>query len=288
MISVLKNDSLSPIHDQRKNLISRSNTYILDAKFTSLTIPEQRLLLFCLSKINPFLDELPRIEFTITDYTHIVGLNYYGNYTEIKDTISGLKSRVFWIKNDSCDILCSWIAKAIIDKKGNITIELDNDLRPFFLHLRKDFTSTDLQSFLLFRSKYSARLFSVLRAKKYKNLEKSFEYIVPVDKLRELMGVIEYENKHGKSIPINLDSPYVKRYTNFKQRCLLPALEEVNRYTDLDVTMDERKQGRTVTDVVFTISQKDPVTLLQMWKDTNILLDIAAGLIPGQTVLDLD
>lgn len=52
-------------------------------------------------------------------------------------------------------------------------------------------------------------------------------------------------------------SVYEKRFAQFKERILIPALEEINEKADITVLFDERKQGRKLTHLCFVAERKD-------------------------------
>ncbi len=47
-----------------------------------------------------------------------------------------------------------------------------------------------------------------------------------------------------------------KRFTHFETRVLKKAIEEINRYTHLNVAYDKIKKGRSIDSIVFHITKK--------------------------------
>ena len=58
-----------------------------------------------------------------------------------------------------------------------------------------------------------------------------------------------------------MDCVNYDNFANFKKRVLLPALADVNTYTELKVEVDYRKTGRINTHLLFTISNLNESTL---------------------------
>ena len=61
-----------------------------------------------------------------------------------------------------------------------------------------------------------------------------------LDTLRIVMGAEKY-----------------KAYKSFKQWALVPAIEEINQYSDESLQYEELRQGRRVVEIRFTISPKE-------------------------------
>ncbi|WP_277184208.1 replication initiation protein, partial [Caballeronia sp. BR00000012568055] len=69
------------------------------------------------------------------------------------------------------------------------------------------------------------------------------------------------------------------QYKTFKSRVLLPALEEINRIADHEITYHESKTGRTVTEVQLTINAKKKPEITQE-DDLDLLSSVTAFGIP--------
>lgn len=139
------------------------------------------------------------------------------------------------------DTLFRWIEKPRIKKKsGIIELRLDEDLRPYLLQLRQNFTKYEIIYTLNFKSKYTIRLYELIKSIHYQELE-TLEYKFSLEKLRKLTG-----------------SENHKTYQHFKDRVLLPAIREINQYSDKIIEFEPLKDGRTVKAIKFYISTKTP------------------------------
>ena len=49
---------------------------------------------------------------------------------------------------------------------------------------------------------------------------------------------------------------------DFKKRVLKVAIEQINKFTDIEVTYTQKKEGRTITDIDFTFVDKHTVLTL--------------------------
>ena len=101
--------------------------------------------------------------------------------------------------------------------------------------------------------KATPRLYELLKSYHYdktKPYDKSFS----VDELRQLLDAD--------------DKASYQQFRYFRSVVLEPAVEEITEQTDIIVTMQAVKQGRTVVEVVFHIQPKDPAGVLEAAGDT--------------------
>ena len=122
---------------------------------------------------------------------------------------------------------------------------------PFLLNLKKNFTSYELVYTLRFKSKYSIRLYELIKSIHYKDLEQ-YERIFQLDELRRLMGAETYTT-----------------YQTFKTRALNIAVEEINRYSDTKVEYSPLKKGKSVCAIKLIINAKDPLEALELVAETE-------------------
>src|SRR5260370_23844926 len=96
------------------------------------------------------------------------------------------------------------------------------------------------------RSEYSIRLYQYL-----KRWEFAKRRSITVDQLRLEIGATEIDRK-GNIVRINLE-----QYKHLKSRAINPAIEEINRETDLSVSYTETKfpRSKAVQSVTFPINQ---------------------------------
>lgn len=229
-------DQLS-IFEKQNQLIVKSNDLIRKSRY-SLSVQEQKVILYLISGIKPEDTEFHEYEFDIVEFCKICGVDRAGGKTfkELKDTITGLHDKSFWIDTDDDEVMCAWVQKARIKKRTQkLTIRLDEDLKPFLLQLRQNFTSYELSMTLAMKSKYSIRLYELL---------KSYLFV----------GHKEYEITELKGL---LDTAEYKEYKNFRVRVLDKAVGEINIYTDLNIVYHPKRTGRVITSLLFSIGKKD-------------------------------
>ena len=120
---------------------------------------------------------------------------------------------------------------------------------PFLLKLKQNFTQYEIIWTLHFKSKYSIRLYELVKSIHYRELE-LYKKKYTVCGLKKL-----------------LDGEKYKEYRDFKRRVLVPAIDEINQYSDKTVSFEEVRRGRKVVAIEFTISSKDSLAALKIRSD---------------------
>lgn len=238
------------IRTERSQFVAKSNALIQRTRY-ELTLEEQRLLLYIISKIKPEDEKLKYYEFTIRDYCEVCGINIDAvpdMYNYIKRTITTLKSRTFWIKRDRDgaeeEVTVQWLDKAIMKKRsGLVAIKLDDDLAPYLLELKGLYTQYQLINVLPMKGKYSARLYEILRAELPRD-RRYREVTYTLEDLQDRLGITE---ENGKS--------YIKNPTMFRKFVMDGALEEIALYTDITASAEYLKAGKKIDRVRIEIRQ---------------------------------
>ena len=227
------------LEEERNQLVVKSNALIQRTRY-SLNTQQQKIILYLISKIKPDDDELREYDFDLKDFCRVCGIEYNGkNYANIKESILQLHAKAFWIETEDIDTMVSWIEKARLYKKDTrLQIRLDDDLKPFLLHLREQFTAYELSNILVMRSRYSIRLYEYL---------KSFLSLATITiSVAELKELLECEKEYS-------------RWDNFRMRVLDKEIAEINTNTDLQITTEIVRHNRSIDKVNFNIAKKEDV-----------------------------
>lgn len=227
--------------EKRKSTVVKANDLIQKSRF-SLSIQQQKIVLYLISQISISDTDFKLYEFNIVDFCKICGIDYDNgkNYRDIKAAIKDIADKSVWVKLDGGrETLVRWIEKPYINQKsGIIQIRLDNDMKPFLLQLQRDFTRYELLWTLRFKSKYSIRLYELLKSIHYKEM-RAYERDFTLDELRQLLDAEKY-----------------KTYQAFKARVLIPAVDEINSCSDKNVAYEPIKRGRAVHSIRFKLTTK--------------------------------
>lgn len=116
-----------------------------------------------------------------------------------------------------------------------ISFRFDSELKPFLLEIKEKFVLSQLKEISSLQSEYAKRIYNLL-----KQWEQKGRYTISVSALQEILQV-------PKSLNL---------YSNFKLKVLSIALEQINKNTTISVTMEEKKDLRKISELVFTINNK--------------------------------
>ncbi len=236
------------IGEARDYAIVQHNDLIQNARYkleknsgTALTITEQKILLYIISKIKPNAKELEPVIFDIKTFCEVAGMKATDgdNYKLLKAAITKLLSRVMWLYDSEAGTESNvrYIDRVIMQRRnGRVTIRLDDMLRPYLLNLASNYTQFSLHNILCMKSKYGVMLYQLLKSYAFKGPRLKFN----IEDLKCRLDCLTYAN-----------------FTNFKQKVINPALKDINNYTDLQVSAEYVKTGRSFTDIIFTMRDLD-------------------------------
>lgn len=114
---------------------------------------------------------------------------------------------------------------------GIISAKLNQDLKPYYLQLRREFSMRSLPDFRRLSSVYSQQIYRFLRS--FRALD---ETEVPIEKLHFVTTAPESLRKD---------------FRNFRLRVLEPAEKEINEKTNLSFRWEAIKHGRKVVAIRF-------------------------------------
>ena len=139
------------------------------------------------------------------------------------------------------------------DYDDEVTIRFDQAIMPYLIELKQNFTQYAISDIMELNSKYSIVLYKWLSmhynqyehysSKGGRREEQVEAYHHPSISMQELRAMTDTVNEY-------------KRFTHFETRVLKKAIEEINRYTHLNVAYDKIKKGRSIDSIVFHITKK--------------------------------
>lgn len=225
--------------EQQNYFVAKSNDLITHSRY-SLTLSQQRLLLFLISKIRPNDSIENNFTVNIKDIINVCEYNKETGtyYKQIKKDILALRKSAVWIEKEDEEITLGWLiySKLIQPKRGTkeyqkVIFRFDWGLEPYLFQLRSFYTQYSLDNVITLNHKYSVRLYEHLMT--YANI---MFVIVPVDELKARLDAQNYE-----------------KYNHFKNRVIVPAVDEISMKTNIYVMFDELKTGKSITSIAFYI-----------------------------------
>lgn len=232
---------------ERNMAVCQRDDMINLSRYT-LSVQEQRCVYYVIAQINPGDTSFTEYTFDIKELYRLCGIENE-SYTRLKQTLIGLKSKCWWITlPDGSESAVSWFNTIHLNKKsGTVTIKLHEDMMPFLLNLARQaalgnyFTAYSLKFILPMSSRFSPRLYELLKSHQKNNREWYFD-------LDEL--------KHR----LNVNYP---RWPDLRRYVLDPAVDEINKYSDIKVRYEPVKEGRKVVRVWFYMAKKTEAELSQ-------------------------
>lgn len=235
------------------NQVVKSNAMI--ESMYHLSSLEQKLILSLCSKISSTDNMFNTFELSVSEFANFMGIdnkNFELNRT-LKKKCEELVSRTIsinkgTIKNPNWYIF-NWFHHIQYEAgKGVISMQFHDDLVPYLLNLQSQYTKYRLGYVMNFKYEYSFRIYELM-----KEYEKIGERTILISDLKQMLS-------------INKDEKYQK-YSHFKARVINKSLEEINKFSDIQVTMKkEEKEGKKVVGIVFEIRSNNlryPIDVLQ-------------------------
>lgn len=173
-----------------------------------------------------------------------------GYYKELKQAAHSLLDQKLFRKIGKNGFQGYTLFATIIYENGLITGEFHQDLKPFFLEVKKKFTRLSLNQYLKLPSIYSQQLFGFLQS-----WHDQPEIEMPVSELHEML---------------NTPESFRKNFAEFKRRVLEKVHNDILKHTTLYYQWEPIKKGRAVVAVRFIFSKKRSLPVLKQKEDKTI------------------
>jgi len=231
----------------KNDLIIKSNT-LVEACF-NLSLTEYRILHIAFTELAEYESDKGLFhtrEFRVyaKDYSKLFNIDESDSYKVLRDASERLFNRYFtydrvYQRPDFIECVKSrWVQKiSYADTQGYIKFQLADDVFTMIGQLKDCFTRYRLSKTAQLTSVYAIRFYEMM-------IQWQSTKVVPIielNTLRERLAIEEHE--------------YPRVY-DFKNRVLDPAIEQINKYTDITVSYEQHKQGRIITGFSFKFKQK--------------------------------
>jgi len=251
------------VNDPREELVAQGNDLIRHARF-QLNALEQNVIYFCISKIRPADNDFMRLSFTVAEFCDVCGMkagdgNQGGHiYRRIKAAVKSVSDKSAWTEYpDGSEELVRWFDTFKIQPKtGEMSVVFSQSMKPYLVGLieraktgGEGYTQAYLLIYLALQSKYSKRLYEILKSYLYSSVNPKTETIEKVYRLT----VKEYELEELKQL---LNAEKYVRYQDLRRKVLEVAEREVNAVTDITMSYTVIKSGRKITSISFAFQHK--------------------------------
>ncbi|WP_257282319.1 replication initiation protein [Endozoicomonas sp. ISHI1] len=224
-----------------QNLIVKHND-LIEAGY-KLTLEEQRLVLACISKIDsrPGAEVPDAITITASEYAGLFGVRMKHAYSQLKEATNNLYEQDILIKGEQKTRRMRWVSSVLYnDGEGSVTLDFSQRIKPYLSQLNGMFTRYQLVSVAQLKSPYSIRLYELLSQWRDKGKREI--------RVSELRSLLELEDRYEK-------------FYELKRWVIQPAVNELNRQTDFDVTFETQREGRFIKRLLFSFVVEEPSLL---------------------------
>lgn len=235
-----------------KNFVVTKSNYFIKNSSYDLSLEEQRIVLTLASMVQPEDQDFKVYEIKISDFIDMLGISSQTKYTELPKITRELMKKVFEINDEKTGklIQVAWLSAVVYEKNsGIIELEFSPHLKPYLLNLKGFYTKYKLHNVLAMKSKYSPRLYELLKLNEYQ--KKGFS--IHIDELRKLFKA---ENVY-------------KNYNDFKKKVIIKAQEELELYSDIRFEFVECKMPRQVKYINFYVFKNTPTAKKKTNKTSN-------------------
>lgn len=221
---------------------------LIDASHT-LNLIELRLMMLAIAKARHEekgvdLDSLLVIR--ASDYAAQYGVDISNTYPTLKAAAKSMFMRYVAFEhinretNKIINFNVHWFSVIGYEPdSGFIYLRFSQELAPQIMRLYSHFTSFDLDQIAKLTSGYAILLYQFAAKHRFRN-----QYRIdplPLEKIREIFKI---------------EPQQYKTMSNFKRHVLDIAVEQVNKHTDIKITYENIKDGRTITGIKLKCSSK--------------------------------
>lgn len=201
------------------------------------------------------MEEFETYDFDLKDLCAVCGIKITSsNVANFKENIEKLANITFWWETDEAHELHRLFERVKIYKRDTrVSIKIDDVLKPHLLNQRENFIAYLYENVLVMKSAYSKYLYRLLKSYAFIG-----EYETSLIVLKDLL---------------QCSDDYSGRYDNFRRKVLDKAMEEINLYTDLEVSYKPIRVGRSIEKIHFTIKPKESESYVRAMLERGIVLN---------------
>ena len=222
--------------------------------YRSMSLDEKRLFIMAtpLARTTKISSNDP-IFISSSDFSKECGINLSTAYTALESATDRLFTRFFGYTNTEGNrVRIRWLNKVIyLKNQGGTELYFTDEV---LLLLREfdalnPYTKYKKEVVLRLKKDYSLDLYHL--AKKHQTMG---GFQISLDELLEQMGLPE---------------SYRTRMNNLKSRVIDPSLDEITANTDIDLSYENVKRGRSVVGFKFTVKEKPKPKVIETGRDPN-------------------
>lgn len=234
----------------KNGLVVKDNA-LINASY-NLEVTEQRLILLAIINARETQQGITsdsKLEIHASDYANQFNVKKETAYEALKNAVNNLFERQFSFRETTKKgvgiVRSRWVSRIkYIDDSAILEITFAPDVVPLITRLEQHFTSYQLKQVSQLTSKYAIRLYELLIA--WREVGKVPK--IELSEFREKLGIAADE---------------YKAMNHFKSRVLETSIKQINEHTDITVSYEQHKTGRTITGFSFKFKQKQTSKLVK-------------------------
>lgn len=223
--------------EEKKNKQIRHSNSITGSRH-ELSAVQLDIYFMLLSKLKA--DHGNRYEMSVKEIQALTGREW--QHDQLKAATLDMIGKVFEIQEKDGLLQVAMLSSAkYLTGTSKIQLTIAEELKPYLFDLKNNFTSFQLQSVLSMNSKYAKWIYILLSRWKDIGIQK-----FKLEELRYILNIKDRKNKFPEQY---------KQWGQFKANVLEPAMEKINKSTDLEVsyTTETSGSGKKITDITFFI-----------------------------------
>lgn len=228
--------------EQREMYVVKANELIRNGRY-ELTLQQQKIVLYCISKIKPFDEWHTYYDFSVKDFCEVCGSaeDLTHEYDRIKADMLKLTERKWLTLPNGDEMTVSWLGDAKIRKKnGIIRFCFNPNTAEYLFRLRDEYTQYRLIQALALKSTASIKLFELLKSYADKRVLERGQAVFKTFTIEELKDKLNIEK--------------YKEFKDFNKYIIKPAVEEINENCeDMRVQVHYEREGRSVKFITFEL-----------------------------------
>lgn len=219
--------------DERKFAIIKKDNDLIQAKYR-VGLHEQRLLYAVLGAIRTDDEVFNKYTIDLKTLAQLHGLTTNNAvYTQLHQAAEELLVTVVDISSGNTVRKTTWLNYVeYVPNEAQLKVTIHDELKPYLLQLKRNYTQYNLAAVANFRNSYSIRFYELLKMRQ--NMGKGGQFYIEytLAELKKLLGIQSHEYKQA---------------TDLRARVIKPALEEIDTQTDLKIIQtDYIKKGRAI------------------------------------------
>lgn len=217
------------------NSITKANA-LLDASY-KLNAQAQKLVLACLSKLDPRGEVPKEVTLTTAEFSQLLGVDANVRRDLYRAADALFKSSIT-LKDAHEEVEVYWIQKKAKKLKGEgaVTLTWSDDVLKYISQLKSRFTTYKLRNIANLSSGHSIRLYELLM-----RFNDTGERVIYLDDFKAALGL-------------------TGRYPMFKDLnkwVIKPSIDELNQRSDIVIKFDRIKKGRSIVALSFEFKRSD-------------------------------